>query len=54
VVGVNGQIVKQGSHQFVNGANKIAIDTENWRTGYYFIRVTAADGKTHTAKFLKN
>jgi hypothetical protein len=43
-----GQLVHSSTHNLSTGANSIAIHTENWANGVYFVNVSSASGTTNT------
>ena len=54
VLNINGQIVLNGETSTAIGENKLKLNLSSLKNGYYFVRLTSADGSQFTGKILKN
>lgn len=54
VLNINGQIVLNGETSTAIGENKLNLNLSSLKNGYYFVRITSADGSQFTGKILKN
>lgn len=54
VLSINGQMVLNGEVSSVIGENRLNLNMSTLKNGYYFIRITSADGNQYTGKILKN
>lgn len=54
VLNINGQWVLNGETSTTVGENKLNLNLSSLKNGYYFVRITSADGNQYTGKILKN